>query len=74
MLNGNDLERRLRATQAHLKNVNLAFAQLSAASTLLAANFYGNVAANPGWLRDDREEATHAGFTSGCATGAAAPT
>ena len=51
--------------QAHLKNVNLAFAQLSGVDFTLA-NFYGSNPANPAGCKTTLANA--AGFTQGCAS------
>lgn len=51
--------------QAHLKNVNLAFAQLSGADLELA-NFYGGTPSNPGGCKTTAPNG--AGFTVGCAS------
>jgi uncharacterized protein YjbI with pentapeptide repeats len=52
--------------QAHLKNVNLATAQLSGVDFSLS-NFYGNSPANPGGCRTTGGSDL-SGFTKGCAT------
>lgn len=51
--------------QAHLRNVNLAFAQLSGADLGLA-NFYGSTPSNPGGCKTTAPNG--AGFTVGCAS------
>jgi len=53
------------ATQAHFKNVNLAFAELSGVDFSLA-NFYGSVPANAGGCATTGSN--NAGFTQGCAS------
>ena len=51
--------------QAHLKNVNLAFAELSGVN-FQYANFYGSTPANPGGCATSASNS--AGFTLGCAS------
>ena len=63
-VNGN-ITQAAHAKQAHLKNVNLSFAELSGVDFTLA-NFYGNVPANPGGCATTGSN--NAGFTMGCSS------